>query len=128
MDYFGLGIEFFDINIDEDSNFVNFICFIEKVQKWGGVNSEIVFKKFFYINIVVEMDEFDNVQVEDKFYIIISVKDFCVIFQYVQIISGELVISYSNLGCFMKLYYVVDGILCEFILMIVGEKDVRELR
>ncbi|KAK4650295.1 hypothetical protein QC762_706150 [Podospora pseudocomata] len=128
MDHFGPGIELLDINTDEDSNLVNFTCFTEKVQKRGGANSETVLKKPLHTNIAVEMDEFDNVQVEDKLHIIISVKDFRAILQHAQITSGELATSYSNPGRPMKLYYAADGILCEFILMTVGEKDAREPR
>ena len=69
------------------------------------------------------MDEFDDVSVEDKMHIIISVKDFRAILQHAQITSGELATSYSNPGRPMKLSYGADGVLCEFILMTVGEKD-----
>ncbi|KAK4200460.1 putative DNA repair protein rad9 [Triangularia verruculosa] len=128
MDHFGPGIELLDINTDEESNLVNFTCFTEKVQKRGGVNSETVLKKPLHTNIAVEMDEFDNVQVEDKLHIIISVKDFRAILQHAQITSGELATRYSNPGRPMKLYYKADGIKCEFILMTVGEKDAKEQR
>lgn len=56
-------------------------------------------------------------------HIIISVKDFRAILQHAQITSGELATSYSNPGRPMKLSYGADGVLCEFILMTVGEKD-----
>jgi cell cycle checkpoint control protein RAD9A len=69
------------------------------------------------------MDEFDNVQVQDKLHIIISVKDFRAILQHAQMTSGELATSYSNPGRPMKLSYGTDGVLCEFILMTVGEND-----
>lgn len=69
------------------------------------------------------MDEFDHVEVQDKLHIIISVKDFRAILQHAQITSGELTTSYSNPGRPMKLSYGADGILCEFILMTVGERD-----
>mgnify|MGYP002620700806 FL=1 len=69
------------------------------------------------------MDEFDHVNVEDKLHIIISVKDFRAILQHAQLISGELTTCYSNPGRPMKLSYSADGIVCEFILMTVGEKD-----
>lgn len=82
-----------------------------------------VLKKPLHTNIAVEMDEFDHVQVQDKLHIIISVKDFRAILQHAQLTSGELTTIYSNPGRPMRLSYGVDGILCEFILMTVGEKD-----
>jgi cell cycle checkpoint control protein RAD9A len=69
------------------------------------------------------MDEFDHVEVQDKLHIIISVKDFRAILQHAQLTSGELTTVYSNPGRPMKLSYGADGVLCEFILMTVGEKD-----
>jgi cell cycle checkpoint control protein RAD9A len=69
------------------------------------------------------MDEFDNVEVEDKLHIIISVKDFRAILQHAQMISGDLATCYSSPGRPMKLSYNSDGVLCEFILMTVGEED-----
>jgi len=69
------------------------------------------------------MDEFDDVEVQDKLHIIISVKDFRAILQHAQMTSGALTTSYSNPGRPMKLSYSTDGVLCEFILMTVGEKD-----
>ncbi|KAL2017147.1 hypothetical protein VTK56DRAFT_2569 [Thermocarpiscus australiensis] len=123
MDHFGPGIELLDINTDEEARVVNFTCFTEKVQKRGAVSNEAVLKKPLHTNIAVEMDEFDDVQVQDKLHIIISVKDFRAILQHAQVTSGELATSYSNPGRPMKLSYSTDGVLCEFILMTVGEKD-----
>jgi cell cycle checkpoint control protein RAD9A len=82
-----------------------------------------VLKKPLHTNIAVEMDEFDDVEVQDKLHIIISVKDFRAILQHAQMTSGALTTSYSNPGRPMKLSYNTDGVLCEFILMTVGEKD-----
>jgi len=69
------------------------------------------------------MDEFDDVQVEDKLHIIISVKDFRAILQHAHVISGDLTTCYSSPGRPMKLSYSADGVLCEFILVTLGEKD-----
>ena len=80
-------------------------------------------KKPLHTNIAVEMEEFDDVEVQDKLHIIISVKDFRAILQHAQVVSGELSTSYSNPGRPMKLIYSGEGIVCEFILMTVGEKD-----
>ncbi|KAL2263730.1 hypothetical protein VTK26DRAFT_5374 [Humicola hyalothermophila] len=123
MDHFGPGIELLDINTNNEAKVVNFTCFTEKVQKRGAVSSEAVLKKPLHTNIAVEMDEFDHVEVEDKLHIIISVKDFRAILQHAQMTSGELTTSYSEPGRPMKLSYGTDGVLCEFILMTVGETD-----
>ncbi|KAK0711369.1 Rad9-domain-containing protein [Lasiosphaeris hirsuta] len=123
MDHFGPGIDLLDINTDDETRVVNFTCFTEKVQKRGANANEAVLKKPLHTNIAVEMDEFDDVEVEDKLHIIISVKDFRAILQHAQIISGELAISYSNPGRPMKLSYNSEGILCEFILMTIGQDD-----
>ncbi|KAK0738457.1 Rad9-domain-containing protein [Schizothecium vesticola] len=123
MDYFGPGIELLDINTDYDRKVVNFTCFTEKVQKKGANSNEAVLKKPLHTNIAVEMEEFDKVEVQDKLHIIISVKDFRAILQHAQVVSGELTTSYSNPGRPMKLTYSSEGLLCEFILMTVGEKD-----
>ncbi|KAK4123551.1 cell cycle checkpoint [Parathielavia appendiculata] len=123
MDHFGPGIELLDINTDDEARVVNFTCFTEKVQKRGAVSNEAVLKKPLHTNIAVEMDEFDDVEVQDKLHIIISVKDFRAILQHAQMTSGALTTSYSNPGRPMKLSYNTDGVLCEFILMTVGEQD-----
>ncbi|AEO69136.1 uncharacterized protein THITE_2119201 [Thermothielavioides terrestris NRRL 8126] len=123
MDHFGPGIELLDINTDDEARVVNFTCFTEKVQKRGAVSNEAVLKKPLHTNIAVEMDEFDDVEVQDKLHIIISVKDFRAILQHAQMTSGALTTCYSNPGRPMKLSYGTDGVLYEFILMTVGEKD-----
>lgn len=84
---------------------------------------EAVLKKPLHTNISVEMAEFDEVDVQDKLHIIISVKDFRASLQHAQITSGELATYYSEPGRPMKLSYSADGILCDFILMTVGEQD-----
>ena len=69
------------------------------------------------------MDEFDDIEVPQKLHIIVSVKDFRNILHHAQLTSGELAASYSDPGRPMKLSYGRDGVLCEYILMTVGEKD-----
>ncbi|KAK4456241.1 hypothetical protein QBC34DRAFT_287441 [Podospora aff. communis PSN243] len=123
MDHFGPGIELLDINTDDDARVVNFTCFTEKVQRRGANSNEAVLKKPLHTNIAVEMDEFDDVEVEDKLHIIIGVKDFRAILQHAQMISGDLTTCYSNPGRPMKLSYNSDGVLCEFIMMTIGEED-----
>ncbi|KAK3399320.1 Rad9-domain-containing protein [Sordaria brevicollis] len=123
MDHFGPGIELLDINTDDDDHVVNFTCFTDTVQKRGPHSNEAVLKKPLHTNISVEMAEFDEVDVQDKLHIIISVKDFRASLQHAQITSGELATYYSEPGRPMKLSYSADGIMCDFILMTVGEQD-----
>ncbi|KAJ9151850.1 DNA repair protein rad9 [Pleurostoma richardsiae] len=118
MDHFGPGIELLDINT-EGENVVNFTCFNETPI---NLNNETVLKKPLHTSIAVDMDEFDDVQVEEKLHIIISVKDFRAILQHAGLTSGTLSASYSRPGRPLKLAYNGDGIICEFILMTVGEK------
>ncbi|KAM7185655.1 DNA repair protein rad9 [Rhypophila sp. PSN 637] len=123
MDHFQPGIELLDINTDDESRLVNFTCFTEKTQKRGANINEAVLKKPLHTNIAVEMDEFDDVEVQDKLHVIISVKDFRAILQHAQLTSGDLTASYGDPGRPMKLSYSRDGVICDFILMTVGEKD-----
>ncbi|KAK3938371.1 hypothetical protein QBC46DRAFT_390476 [Diplogelasinospora grovesii] len=123
MDHFGPGIELLDINSDDEACIMNFTCFTEKVTKRGANSNEAVLKKPLHTNIAVDMEEFDDIQVQDKLHIIISVKDFRAILQHAQTTSGELSSCYSEPGRPMKLSYGGDGVLYEFILMTIGEKD-----
>ncbi len=68
------------------------------------------------------MDEFDDAHVDNKVHIIISVKDFRAVLQHAGLTSGQLSVCYSNPGRPMKLSYTGDGLVCEFILMTVGER------
>ncbi|KAK3333617.1 Rad9-domain-containing protein [Cercophora scortea] len=127
MDHFGPGIELLDINTDNDASLVNFTCFTETMQQRRGGEDDAL-RKPLHTNIAVEMDEFDVITVKDKLHIIISVKDFRAILQHAQITGGELTTFYSDPGRPMKLSYGGDGVLCEFILMTVGEKDASALK
>jgi cell cycle checkpoint control protein RAD9A len=71
----------------------------------------------------VDVEEFGDIAIDEKRHIIISVKDFRAVLQHAQITSGELSACYSKPGRPMKLFYSGDGLLCEFVLMTVGEKD-----
>ncbi|KAL1874376.1 hypothetical protein VTK73DRAFT_402 [Phialemonium thermophilum] len=119
MDYFGPGIELLDINTEGES-VVNFTCFTEKAV---NLSNDAVLKKPLHTSIAVDMEEFDEIEVQEQLHIIVSVKDFRGILHHAQTTSGELSACYSNPGRPMKLSYGADGILCEFILMTVGDKD-----
>ncbi|KAH7000253.1 Rad9-domain-containing protein [Ilyonectria destructans] len=115
MDHFGPGIEFLDINTDGDH--VNFTCFSEKT-----VSEDAVLKKPLQTSIAVEADEFDDIDVEDKLHIVISVKDFRAIIQHAGITGNDISARYSVPTRPIQLAYTGDAISCEFLIMTVGER------
>jgi cell cycle checkpoint control protein RAD9A len=115
MDHFGPGIEFLDINTDGDH--VNFTCFSEKT-----VSEDAVLKKPLQTSIAVETDEFDDIDVEDKLHIVISVKDFRAIIQHAGITGNDVSARYSLPARPIQLTYSGDAISCEFLIMTVGER------
>ncbi|KAL8360683.1 hypothetical protein RB601_007100 [Gaeumannomyces tritici] len=119
MEHFGPGIDLLDINT-EGENVVNFACYTEKDFKLSS--DATILKKPLHTSIAVEMDEFDDIAIEAKLHTIIPVKDFRAILQHATITSATLSARYSNPARPMKLHYSADGILCEFILMTVGER------
>ncbi|POS78148.1 hypothetical protein DHEL01_v203455 [Diaporthe helianthi] len=138
MEHFGRGIDLLDINTDGE-NVVNFTCFTEKqasanndgkIAHTTGFTSRpepdkaiAVLRKPLHTSIAMEMDEFDDIEVADKLHIIISVKDFRAILQHANYTSGALNAAYSRPGRPMKIFYGLDGIMCEFVLMTVDEKS-----
>ncbi|KJZ76219.1 hypothetical protein HIM_04301 [Hirsutella minnesotensis 3608] len=115
MDHFGPGIEYLDINTDGDH--VNFTCFSEKT-----VTEDAVLKKPLQTSIAVEVDEFDDIDVENKLHIVISVKDFRAIIQHAGITGNALSARYSLPARPIQLSYSSDAISCEFLIMTVGER------
>ncbi|EFZ02920.2 DNA repair protein Rad9 [Metarhizium robertsii ARSEF 23] len=115
MDHFGPGIEYLDINTDGDH--VNFTCFSEKT-----VNEDAVLKKPLQTSIAVETDEFDDIDVEDKLHVVISVKDFRAIVQHAGITGNAISARYSLPAKPILLSYAGDALACEFLIMTVGER------
>ncbi|KAF4591462.1 DNA repair protein rad9 [Ophiocordyceps camponoti-floridani] len=115
MDHFGPGIEYLDINTDGDH--VNFTCFSEKT-----VTEDAVLKKPLQTSIAVEVDEFDDIDVEDKLHIVISVKDFRAIIQHAGSMGNTLSARYSLPARPIQLSYTSDAMSCEFLIMTVGER------
>ncbi|KAG5992692.1 hypothetical protein E4U52_002594 [Claviceps spartinae] len=101
MDHFGPGIEYLDINTDGDH--VNFTCFSEKT-------------------ISEDADEFDDIDVEDKLHIVISVKDFRAIIQHAGVTGNIISARYSLPAKPIHLSYSGDALSCEFLVMTVGER------
>lgn len=115
MDHFGPGIDYLDINTDGDH--VNFTCFSEKT-----VSEDAVLKKPLQTSIAVEADEFDDIEVEDKLHIVISVKDFRAIIQHAGIGGSTLSARYSIPARPIQFSYAGDALSCEFLIMTVGER------
>ncbi|KAI1827427.1 putative polyketide synthase [Xylaria intraflava] len=116
MDHFGPGIDYLDINAEDD--IVNFTCFTERV-----ANGDEVLKKPLQTSIAVARDEFDSFHVsEDGLHIVISVKDFRAIIQHASILGVDVSADYSTPANPMQLKYDSDGIKCEFLFMTIGER------
>ncbi|KAM5353902.1 hypothetical protein ACJ41O_000552 [Fusarium nematophilum] len=115
MDHFGPGIELLDINTDGDH--VNFTCFSEKT-----VSEDAVLRKPLQTSIAVEADEFDDIDVEDKLHIVISVKDFRAIIQHAGITGNDVSARYSAPARPIQFSYTGDAVSCEFLIMTVGER------
>jgi len=81
-----------------------------------------VLKKPLQTSIAVEADEFDEIDVEDKLHIVISVKDFRAIIQHAGITGNDLSARYSLPARPIQLSYSSDAISCEFLIMTVGER------
>lgn len=70
----------------------------------------------------MEADEFDDIDVEDKLHIVISVKDFRAIIQHAGITGNDISARYSVPTRPIQLSYTGDAISCEFLIMTVGER------
>lgn len=70
----------------------------------------------------METDEFDDIDVEDKLHIVISVKDFRAIVQHAGITGNAVSARYSLPARPIQLTYSGDAITCEFLIMTVGER------
>ena len=79
-------------------------------------------KKPLQTSIAVEVDEFEDIEVEDKLHVVISVKDFRAIIQHAGVIGNDISASYSLPARPIQLAYVGDAIACEFLIMTVGER------
>ena len=79
-------------------------------------------KKPLQTSIAVEADEFDDVDVEDKLHIVISVQDFRAIIQHAGIAGSDISARYSLPARPIQLAYSGDAISCEFLIMTVGER------
>ena len=65
---------------------------------------------------------FDDIEVEDKLHIVISVKDFRAIIQHAGSTGNALSARYSLPARPIQLSYSSDAISCEFLIMTVGER------
>lgn len=86
------------------------------------MNMKAVLKKPLQTSIAVEADEFDDIDVEDKLHIVISVKDFRAIIQHAGITGNAISARYSLPAKPIQLFYSGDALTCEFLIMTVGER------
>lgn len=70
----------------------------------------------------MDLDEFEDVEVEDELHIIVPVRDFRAVVQHAGIAGTELSTRYSHPGQPIKVWYAGDAMHCEFLLMTVGER------
>lgn len=68
------------------------------------------------------MDEFDEIDVEDKLHVVISVKDFRAIVQHAGGTGNDLSARYSLPSLPIQLSYSSDAFSCEFLVMTFGER------
>ncbi|KAL7918304.1 Rad9 domain-containing protein [Trichoderma austrokoningii] len=115
VDHFGPGTEYLEVNTDDDH--VNFTCFSEK-----NISDDAVLKKFLHTSICVETDEFDDIDVEDKLKIVVSIKDIRAITQHAASTGNVIAARYSLPARPMQLSYASGAISCEFLIMTVGER------
>lgn len=70
----------------------------------------------------MEVDEFDDIDVEDKLHIVISVRDFRAIINHAGNTGNDISARYSLPARPIQLTYASDAISCEFLIMTVGER------
>ncbi|CAK7210641.1 hypothetical protein SCUCBS95973_000857 [Sporothrix curviconia] len=117
MDHFGPKVELLDINT-EGEGVLNLTCSTEKqyTKTDGILNMNL------HTSIAVKMDDFDDIDVEDKHHIIINVKDFRAILQHACTMGGILSAQYSEPCKPLRFSYNDNGLFCQFVLMTVGAK------
>ncbi|KAJ0281654.1 hypothetical protein COL940_005590 [Colletotrichum noveboracense] len=115
MEHFGSGIDF--LEVVSDGEHVNFVGTAERT-----TNGDEVLKKPLHTSIAIEVDEFEDIEVEENLRIVISVKDFRAIIQHAGIAGTHLSAKYSAPARPIQFAYQGDGINCEFLLMTVGER------
>ncbi|CAK7263343.1 hypothetical protein SEPCBS57363_000529 [Sporothrix epigloea] len=117
MDHFGPKVELLDINT-EGEGVLNLTCSTEKqyTKTDGILNMNL------HTSIAVKMDDFVDIDVEDKHHIIINVKDFRAILQHACTTSGILAAQYSEPCKPLRFSYGDGDLFCQFVLMTVGAK------
>ncbi|OAA67061.1 Rad9 [Niveomyces insectorum RCEF 264] len=123
MEHFGPKVELLDINT-EGNQVVNLTCFTEKQY----TKTEGILNMNLHTSIAVKMDDFDDVDVEDKHHIIINVKDFRAILQHACTTSGVIAAHYSEPWQPLRFSYDENGLFCQFILMTLGNKADSEVK
>jgi len=82
-----------------------------------------VLKKPLHTSIAIEIDEFEDIELEDKMHIVMNVRDFRAIIQHAGIAGNILTARYSTPARPVQLTYPGDAVNCEFLLMTVGERS-----
>jgi cell cycle checkpoint control protein RAD9A len=80
-----------------------------------------ILKQPLHTTIAIDTLEFGEFNVEEKLHIVISVKDFKSIITHAGITNTIVKAQYSHPSSPMQITYSDEGLLCEFILMTIGE-------
>jgi len=80
-----------------------------------------ILKQPLHTTIAIDTSEFGEFNVAEKLHIVISVKDFKSIITHAGITNTIVKALYSQPSSPMQITYSDEGLLCEFILMTIGE-------
>jgi len=119
-EYFGTNTEQLDMYY-EASRFT-FTSYTEKV-----MNGNEILRKALQTSITVDNFDFEDLSVEEKVHIAISVKDFKNIVTHAETLKATIAASYSIPSKPMQLSYTEHGVQCEFVLMTIGESRARSV-
>lgn len=95
-------------------------CHVQSLETSTNAGSEIL-KQPLHTSVAIDTLEFSEFSVEDKFHIVISVKDFKTIVLHAGSTRTTVSAAYSLPSRPMQLKYTDEGMSCEFILMTLGD-------
>lgn len=81
-----------------------------------------VLKKPMHTSIEIEIDEFEDIELEDQLHIVMNVRDFRSVVQHAAILGNNLTARYSTPARPIQITYTGDAVACEYLLMTVGER------
>lgn len=82
-----------------------------------------VLRKPLHTSIAVDVEEFEALEVEDGLHIVMTVKDFRAVINHAALANASITARYSLPGRPLQFSYSGDAVVCEFLLMTVGERN-----